>query len=217
MTFYSFPDSALPHSKNRHVPYHPRLRWALAWTLTFATLYSLWAAAVSLVQHRTYFPQYHLSIWSIIAVYYVASFFCGLALGFLYPLAENRWGAMLLGFVIGFLAYATVSVSMFGFHRLPILLALIPGVIGGGGLGLVIYDDNHKSGLPPQRSVVSDQKPLLLVGILGFVAFFAAVEYGLSEQALYWVAALCLGATIGVWMFLHWRYRANARSSSHAT
>lgn len=216
MTFYSFPEKALPHSKNRHVPYHPRLRWALAWTLSFATLYSLWAALVSLIQHRTYFPQYHLSIWSIIAVYYVASLVCGLALGFLYPLADHRWGATLLGFVIGFIAYAIVGVSMFGFHQLPILLALIPGVIIGGGLGLVIYDDNHKMGLPPQWSVASDQKPLLVVGILGFVAFFAAVKYGISEQALYWVAALCLGATIGVWFFLH-RSDGATRSSSHAT
>lgn len=217
MTFYSFPTNALPHSKNRHVPYHPRLRWALAWTLSFATLYSLWAAAVSLIQHRTYFPQYHLSIWSIIAVYYLASLVCGLALGLLYPLADRRWGAGLLGFVLGFIAYAGVSVAMFGFHRLPILLALIPAVIIGGGLGLVIYDDNHKYGLPPQRSTASDQKPLLVVGVLGFVAFFAAVKYGFSEQALYWVAALCLGATIGVWLFLHRNQGATSRPSTHAT
>jgi len=217
MTFYSFPDKALPHSKNRHVPYHPRLRWALAWTLSFATLYSLWAAAVSLIQHRTYFPQYGLSIWSIIAVYYVASIVCGLALGFLYPLTDHRWGATLMGVVLGFIAYAVVGTSMFGFHRLPILLALIPAVIIGGGLGLVIYDDNHRSGLPPQHSVASDQKPLLFVGILGFVAFFAAVRYGVSEQGLYWVAALCLGATLGVWIFVHRSQHATTRSSSHAT
>src|ERR1700741_2769175 len=171
MTFYSFPDKGLPHSKNRHVPYHPRLRWALAWTLAFATLYSLWAAAISLVQHRTYFPQYHLSIWSIIAVYYVASLVCGIALGFLYPLADQRWGAALLGLLLGFMAYAAIDIAMFGLHRLSILLALIPAVIVGGGLGLVIYDDNHKNGLPPQRSVAADQKPLLIVGTLGFLAF----------------------------------------------
>ena len=217
MTFYSFPDKALPHSKNRHVPYHPRLRWAIAWTLSFATLYSLWAAAVAVAQHRTYFPQYHLSIWSIIGVYYVASLVCGVALGFLYPLADHRLGATLLGFVLGFIAYATMTVSMFGFSQLPILLALIPGVIVGGGLGLVIYDDNHKIGLPPQRSAVSDQKPLLVVGILGFAAFFAAVKSGFSEQALYWIAALCVGTTIGVWIFVHRSQRAATGPSTHAT
>jgi MFS family permease len=217
MTFYSFPDNAPPHSKNRHVPYHPRLRWALAWTLSFATLYSLWAVAISLIQHRTYFPQYHLSIWSIIAVYYVASLVCGLALGFLYPLVGHRLGAVLLGSVLGFIAYAVVSVAMFGFHWLPILLALIPAVIIGGGLGLVIYDDNHKNGLAPQRSAVPDQKPLLVVGILGFGAFFAAVNYGLSERGLYWVAALCLGATLGAWIFFHRNQGATTRPSTHAT
>ena len=67
---------------------------------------------------------------------------------------------------------------MFGLHRLPILLALIPGVIIGGGLGLVIYDDNHKIGLPPQRSLPADQKPVLIVGILGFLISLMAIGFG---------------------------------------
>ena len=203
MTFYSFPNNALPRSKNRHVPYHPRLRWALARTLTLGTLYALVAAEVSLAQQRTYFAEFQLSIWSIIAVYYVASLVCGLALGFLYPLANHRWGAALLGCILGFNAYAIVDMSMFGVHWIAILVALIQAVIMGGGLGLVIYDDDHKIGLPPQRSAVSDQGPLLIVGVLAFFGFFAAVEYGVSDRALYWIAALCIGATIGTWIFLH--------------
>jgi len=144
MTFYSFPNGSVPHSKNRHVPYHPKLKWAIGATFFFATACSIWAAIVALLQHRTYFPQYHASLWRIIAAYYVASILSGLTLGFLYPLFDRRLGAVLLGFLLGFLCYATVGVAMFGFQRLPLAIALIPAVLVGGGLGLVEFDEEHK-------------------------------------------------------------------------
>jgi hypothetical protein len=216
MTFYSFPDKDLPHSKNRHVPYQPRLKWGLAWTLTFATAYSAWAAGVALLQHRTYFPRYHLNIWEIIAAYYVASLICGVALGFLYFLGSHRWGAALLGFLLVFVSYAVVGVTMFGFHAFPFVFAVIPGVIIGGGLALVIYDDEHRNDLAAGRVTTRDQKPLLVVGVLGFVVFFAAVQIGLPDYVLNSVAALCVGAPIGVWLFLRRGQRSPTHSSSHA-
>jgi len=211
MTFYSFPDKALPHSKNRHVPYHPRLKWGLSWTLSFATFYSVGAAGVAVLQGQTYFPRYHISIWGIIAAYYFASIICGVALGFLYFLADRRWTAALLGFILSFLSYAVFGIAMFGFHALPILLALIPGLVIGGGLGLTMYDDDHGSDLAAGRAMARDQRPLLVAGILGFVVFFAASQFGLSDYALYSVAALCIGAPIGVWLFLR-RSQAEAKS-----
>jgi hypothetical protein len=217
MTFYSFPNKDLPHSKNRHVPYQPRLKWGLAWTLSFATAFSAWAAAVALLQRRTYFPQYHLNIWEIIAAYYVASLICGVTLGFLYFLASRRWSAALLGFLLGFVSYAVVGVTMFGFHAFPFVFAVIPGVIIGGGLGLVIYDDEHRNDWAAGRVMTRDQKPLLVVGVLGFVVFFAATQMGLPDYVLYSVAALSVGAPIGVWLFLRRGQRSPAHSSSHAT
>jgi len=202
MTLYSFPDKSLPHSKNRHVPYRPRLKWGLSWTLSFATVYSVWVAGVAVLQRRTYFPEFHISIWGIIAAYYVASIICGLALGFLYFLADRRWTAALLGFILAYLSYAVCGIAMFGFGTLPFLVALIPGLIVGGGLGLTFYDDGHKNDLPAGRVVTRDQRPLLLAGALGFVVSFAATQIGLPDYALYSVAALCVGAPIGVWLFL---------------
>jgi hypothetical protein len=214
MTFYSFPDKALPHSQNRHVPYRPRLKWGLSWTLSFATVYSVYAAGVA---GRTYFPQYHISIWGIIAAYYVASIVCGVALGFLYFLADRRWTAALLGLILGFLSYAVCGIAMFGFRTLPILLALVPGLVIGGGVGLTIYDDEHGNDLAAGRVMTRDQKPLLVAGVLGFVVFFAATQIGLPDYALYSIAALCVGAPIGVWLFLRRSQRSPTHSSPRAT
>ena len=148
MTFYSFPNGKLPHSKNRHVPYRPRFKWGLSWALSFATVYSIIASAIALLQRRTDFPEYHASLWRIIAAYYVASIFCGLALGYTYFLFDRRWGSVLLGFILGFCSYATVGVAMFGFHVFAFAFALIPGLIVGGGLALVGYDEEHKYDVP---------------------------------------------------------------------
>jgi MFS family permease len=217
MTFYSFPDKALPHSRNRHVPYHARLKWGLAWTLSFATIYSVGAAGIAVLQGRTYFPQYHISIWGIIAAYYVASLICGVALGCLYFLADRRWTATLLGLVLGFLAYAVCGVAMFGFRGLPFLIAAIPGLVIGGGVGLTLYDDEHINDLTAGREMTRDQKPLLVAGILAFLVSFAANQIGLPDYALYSVAALCVGAPIGVWVFLRRGQRSPTRSSPPAT
>ena len=217
MTFYSFPTKALPHSKNRHAPYRPRLKSGLAWTLCFATVFSVWAALVALLQHRTYFPQYHLSIWQIIAAYYVASLICGPVLGFLYFFADRRWGAPLLGFLLAFVFYAVCGIAMFGFTGVALLIALIFGAIGGGGLGLVIYDEEHKNVVAGGGVTTRDQKPLLVVGVLGFVVFFAATQIGLPDYALYSIAVLCVGAPIGVWLFMRRGQPTPTNSSSHAT
>jgi hypothetical protein len=215
MTFYSFPDKALPHSKNRHVPYHPRLKWGLRWTLSFATIYSVWAAGVALLQGRTYFPQYHMSIWGIVAAYYVASLICGVALGFLYFLADRRWASVLLGFILGFLSYGVSGIAMFESHVLLLLIASILGGLIGAGVGLTMYDDEHKNDLPDGRGIPPDQKPLAVAGILGFMGFFMASGFGLPDRELYWVAGVCVGAPIGVWWLLRRGQRPSPQSSPH--
>ncbi len=148
MTFYSFPSARLPHSKNRHVPYQPRLKWGLTTSLFFATAVSIWACLVALLRRQFYFPQYHANLLQIVAAYYVAGLLCGLALGFLYPLLDRRWGAVALGFLLGFLSYGTIAVTMVGFHAPALWIALIAAVLIGGGLGLVEFDEAHKSDLP---------------------------------------------------------------------
>jgi hypothetical protein len=213
VSFYSFPDKSLPHSKNRYVPYHPRLKWGFAWSLSFATCFSVWAGIVASLQHRTYFPQYHISIWGIIGAYYVASLFGGVALGFLYFLVNHRWGAPVLGFLLGFVFYTACGVAMFGLHKLSFIIGLLPGALIGAGVGLVLYDDEHKMDLPAGGASAPDQKPLLIAGIVGFGVFFAVTQLGVGDYVLYAMAAVCVGLPIGVWLFL----RRAPRSSSHAT
>jgi hypothetical protein len=145
MTFYSFPNTTLPHSKNRHVPYKPRFKWGFSWSVSFATVYSIIASAVAMMQRRTYFPEYHASLWQIITAYYIASILCGIALAYLYFLFDRRWGAVLLGFILGYLSYATVATAMFGFHLFALVFPLIAGLIVGGGAALVGYDEEHKN------------------------------------------------------------------------
>ncbi len=145
MTFYSFPNGSLPHSKNRHVPYRPRFRWAFWWSISFATAYSIIASAIALLQRRTYFPEYHASLWRVIATYYIASILCGVALAYLYFLFDRRWSAVLLGFILGYLSYAAVGIAMFGFQLFSFVFPLIAGLLVGGGVALVIYDEEHKN------------------------------------------------------------------------
>jgi len=145
MTFYSFPNGTLPHSKNRHVPYSPRFRWGFGWSISFATVYSIFAIAIALLQRRTYFPEYHASLWRIIATYYTASIICGVALAYLYFLCDRRWSAVLLGFILGYLSYAAVGIAMFGFQLFSFVFPLIAGLLVGGGIALTIYDEEHKN------------------------------------------------------------------------
>lgn len=58
---------------------------------------------------------------------------------------DRRWGAVLLGSLLGFLSYAAVGIAMFGVHRIQFVVALIAGLIVGGGLALVSYDTEHKN------------------------------------------------------------------------
>ena len=145
MTFYSFPNGTLPHSKNRHVPYSPRFKWGFGWSISFGTVYSIFAIAIALLQRRSYFPEYHASLWRIIATYYIASILCGLALAYLYFLFDRRWSAVLLGFILGYLSYAAVGIAMFGFQLFSFVFPLIAGLLVGGGVALTIYDEEHKN------------------------------------------------------------------------
>ena len=145
MTFYSFSDRGRIWSRNRHVPYRPRYRWGLSFGLAAAVVYSLIAAIVALGKGQTYFARYDVTLWQIVLTYFVAGAACGLALAFLYPLASHRWGSFLLGFLLGTIVYGTVGIALIGFHAFALVIALVPGVLIGGGLGLYAFSQNHPS------------------------------------------------------------------------
>jgi hypothetical protein len=143
VTFYSFPTKGPIESRNRHVPYRPRYRWGLSIGLAAGTILSLIAAVVAVRQGQIYFSQYGLTLWEIVASYYMAGILCGVALAFLYPLTSHRWGAVLLGFFLGTIFYGVVGIALVGPHPFALVIALLPGVIVGGGLGLVEFDRTH--------------------------------------------------------------------------
>jgi hypothetical protein len=82
-----------------------------------------------------------MSVWSIIAAYWGAALLCGVVLAILKPLSAWRRGAFAVGALVGSCAYATVALFMPEASHAPWWLPLIPGVIGGGGLGIVWFDD----------------------------------------------------------------------------
>ena len=139
---YSYPSDGRIRSRlaSNH---RTRLQWGLAWGLSAATVCSGIAAAFAVLQHRTYFPQYGLGLGKIVAAYYIAGVLCGLLLGVAYPLIATRWGAVLVGFLLGTIAYGVVAVALVGLRPLALGAAVIPGVLIGGGLGLVAFDESH--------------------------------------------------------------------------
>jgi hypothetical protein len=143
MTFYSYPGEGRVESRNRHVPYRPRYGWGLRIGLAAATVYSLIAAVVALGQRQIYFSRYGLALWQIVGSYYIAGIACGVALAFLYPLTSHRWGAVLLGFLLGTIVYGVIAIAIGGLHPFALVAALIPGILVGGGLGLVEFDRSH--------------------------------------------------------------------------
>jgi hypothetical protein len=144
VTFYSFPTKGPIESRNRHVPYHPRYRWGLSIGLAAATVCSLIAAFVAVGQGQIYFSRYGLTLWEIVGSYYIAGICCGVALAFLYPLTSHRWGAVLLGFLLGTIVYGVIGIALVGLHPFALVIALLPGVVIGGGLGLVKFDRSHR-------------------------------------------------------------------------
>jgi hypothetical protein len=111
--------------------------------LAAATVLSLIAAVVAIRQGQIYFSQYGVTLWEIVGTYYIAGILCGAALAFLYPLTSHRWGAVLLGFLLGTIFYGGVGIALVGMQPIAFLIALLPGLVVGGGLGLVEFDRSH--------------------------------------------------------------------------
>jgi len=143
VTFYSFPTKGPIESRNRHLPYRPRYGWGLSIGLAAATVLSLIAAVIAVGQGQIYFSKYGLTLWEIVGSYYLAGTLCGAAVAFLYPLASHRWGAVLLGFLLGAIFYGVVAIALVGLQLIALVIAFLPGLVIGGGLGLVEFDRSH--------------------------------------------------------------------------
>jgi hypothetical protein len=142
MTRYSYPSTGPIRSRIKRPPPPVNLRWAFAWTFIFATGYSILVLIHSAIRGSTYWPAYHLSTWEIIGLYYAAAVVNGLLLGLLRPLLKWRIGAFVLGTMAGSVIYGAFGLAMVGWNQPVAWIALILGVVIGGILGIVWYDEN---------------------------------------------------------------------------
>jgi hypothetical protein len=139
-----------PSSIKHRPPLRESLVWALGWTLSVATMFSAYVLIVSVARRSTWFESYQLSTWAIIGGYYLAATVAAFALALLRPLGGTRFGAYVLGAVIGFLVYSSVGVIGEGFSGTTFFIGGIAGLFVGG-LGVVAYDQ----GIPGWRGSAS--------------------------------------------------------------
>ncbi len=104
-----------------------------------ATCFSGIVVIQSLGRGSTWYEEYQLSTWAIIAGYYLSASIAAVALAILRPLGKTRLGSYILGAVIGFLVYSSIGVLVDGFTAQNFIIGAVAG-LAVGGLGVVSYD-----------------------------------------------------------------------------
>jgi len=117
------------------------LHWGLGWAWGFAAACSAWVLVMSIFRRSLEWSEYNTTTFAIVGTYAVAGTGAGVLLGVLRPLTTRRWGAFLVGWLVGTLVYASVMVPMGLGREAPWWLALVPGLLVGGGLAVVWYDE----------------------------------------------------------------------------
>ena len=115
-------------------------RWGLGWSLPFAAFFSALAVFIALMRGSAAFPKSGMTLWEVVGAYFLAATLAGVVLAVLRPLTAYRFGAFILGAVVGFLAYASIGLVMFGPHPKVLLVGGI-ATLFCGGLGVVFYDE----------------------------------------------------------------------------
>ncbi len=130
------------------------VRWGLGWTIWVAAFFSAYVLLATLAGRISTVAQDHVPTLRVLAGYWVAALLCGTLAGVLRPLAAGRLGAFSLGVVIGFFAYGTLGVVVYGPVTWVWWGALVASV-ATGGLGVVARDGNRfAAGVSQRRMVV---------------------------------------------------------------
>ncbi len=135
----------------RPEPAEARVRWALGWTYEFARTYSRAAIAIGgvllvvlLVRNPGGWLRFLILLVATVVAYWLAATIAGVLLGLLKPLTRYALGAFAVGSLLGYTVYGTLMLMLVvvgGMGPMPWWLPAIPGVIGGGGLGLVEHSE----------------------------------------------------------------------------
>jgi hypothetical protein len=165
-----------------HHPPRASLRWGMAWGLWFATAYAAFAVFLALMRGTTWHHGVGLSTWQIVGIYYVVGVAAGIVLGLVRPLTGSRVGTFAIGVVAAAVCYAGFVLATVGLGWLARTIAYIPAVIGGAGLALVIYGEEHMDRDPVSRAGGIGGALRVLMGnermLMAFIMFAAMALIG---------------------------------------
>lgn len=82
--------------------------------IVMATLYSLWVTVVYYLGGPSALAEHNLTLPMAVATYYFAGAIGGLIVGVMLPLARHPLGAILVGIVVGFVAFFSMGVATKG-------------------------------------------------------------------------------------------------------
>jgi hypothetical protein len=119
--------------------------WGLAYAGFAAVAFSLWVAFVTAGKHDEVVAEYGLSPVQIMGTYVAIAAVVGPLLGFLRPALQYRLGAFIVGSLIGVTIYLGIALAMGGLDRPTFIVSSFIGILIGGGLGLVQFDEERKN------------------------------------------------------------------------
>jgi hypothetical protein len=106
-----------------------------------ATGFTVIALLIAFVSGSPQDLKYGVSVWAIVAGYWLAAILCGLLLGVLQPYTRYRFGAFVVGALIGCAIYGSAMIALPAELAGYWGLAIVMGTVMGGGIGLVEFDE----------------------------------------------------------------------------
>jgi hypothetical protein len=118
------------------------LKWGIRWGLWMAAGFSAIALVITGFRGSPDYPEFGLSIGSIILLYFALGLIAGALVGVLRPFTRTKSGGFFVGWLIGSLVYGGAGLMIKGVGIAIIPVALILGLAIGGTLGYQTVRDN---------------------------------------------------------------------------
>ena len=118
------------------------LKWGINWGLWMAAAFSAIAVVMTGFRGSPHYPNFGLSIYSVVLLYVALGLIGGALLGFLRPFTRTRSGGFFVGWLIGSLVYGGAGLFIPDVTIAMLPVALILGLAVGGTLGYQTVSDN---------------------------------------------------------------------------